>query len=260
MTPSRRFVALALVVLGCGCSPAGRESALATQDTSAATATAEPTPSATATRPRLDAGPIEPGEYHVPRGAWSEVPFTITVPAGWVGQNGGRTLSKHVDDPTIEVSFNPYALTHIFTDACSPEAGESDRQELGPSADDLVRALMEQRNGAVISEPVDVTLDGHPVARYELTVPPDLDLTTCRPPAPVGIQLWQDVGTKYFVLIADGATSLYVADINGERFVVTAQHWSASLAADIAEMEEMVASIQFEDWLTSSANGSTGAA
>ena len=76
----------------------------------------------------------------------------------------------------------------------------------------------------------------------------ELDLTTCRPPAPVGIQLWQDVGTKYFVFLADGATSLYVADINGERLVVTAQPVTAqALAADIAEVEEMVASIQFED-------------
>jgi hypothetical protein len=246
MIDSRQIIALALVIVGCGCSPAGVESAPATEGPTM-TATAEPTPSATAGPPRLDEGPIEPGVYYVPRGAWSDVPFTITVPDGWVGHNGGRTLSKHVDDPENEVSIGPFALTHIFTDACSPEAGEGDRQELGPSADDLVRALMEQRNGAVISEPVDVTIDGRAVAQYELTVPPELDLTTCRPPAPVGIQLWQDVGTKYFVLLADGAAALYVADISGERFVVTAQHWNSSLPADIAEMEEMVASIQFED-------------
>jgi hypothetical protein len=183
---------------------------------------------------------LEPGTYFVAAGSWSEVPLTLTVPAGWVAENYGRTISKHSGEP-VEVGLNVYAITDIFSDACT--GTEANRQKVGPTADDLIRALTEQRNGAVMSEPIPINIGGYPATRVDLSVSPELDLTTCRPPGPVGIQIWQAIGEKYFVLLADGGASLYVADVGGERLVLTAQHWNASSPEDIAEMEAIVASI-----------------
>lgn len=228
-------VGFVLALTGCGTAPM-------------ATPTAQPNstsaPSATERPPVPGEGPIEPGTYSR-RGAITGVPFTFTMPAGWVGENGGQTLSKRVGELDREVSLNVYAIADIFSDACL--GSEEDRQEVGETADDLIRALMEQRNGAVIAEPIDITIDGYPATRLDLTVPAELDLTTCRPPAPIGIQVWQDVIGKYFVLLADGGASVYVADIGGGRLVLTAAWSNGSSPDDIAEMEAIVESIEFDE-------------
>lgn len=227
-------VGFVLAISGCGTPPV-------------ATPTAQPsstgTPSATVRPPVPGVGPIEPGTYSR-RGAITGVPFTFTMPAGWVGENSGITLSKRVGEPGREVSLNVYVIADIFTDACL--GSEEDRQEVGETTDDLIRALMEQRNGAVIS-PIDIIIDGYPATRLDLTVPAELDLTTCRPPGPIGIQVWQDIVGKYFVLLADGGASLYVADIGGGRLVLTAAWSNGSSPDDIAEMEAIVDSIQIDD-------------
>lgn len=243
-----RLTVVAMAVALAGCSAGGSA-------TSAATATASATPSAAtgessspaasptdAGPPRIrSSGEIEPGEYLVASSLWSAVPYTLTMPAGWVAENGGRTISKHADEDR-ELSLNPFVLDEIYGDTCG---SEEQPVAIGPTVDDLVSALQAQI-GPAKSAPVEVDFGGHPGVRIDVTVPPQLDIAACRLQG-FGLQLWLDMyDDKYQVLLTDGTVSVYMADVDATRFVLTTQLRVGSDPAEIAEMEAIVASIRFD--------------
>jgi hypothetical protein len=140
------------------------------------------------------------------------------------------------------VGWNPFVIDRIFSDACSTHDGSE--VEVGPSVDDLVNALLSQP-GPAASRPANITMDGHPGKRVDLTVPAGLDPGTCR--LEVGLQLWKDRGGKHQVLLADGTISAYVVDVDGERLVIATQYREGSTEEDIAEMEAIIKSIEIAD-------------
>jgi len=242
MSPINRagqcFVLLwvALVLGGCVAGNSGDRSPTPALEP---TPTLGPTPAVTPGPPPVS-GPIDPGKYHFGRGPYTPAGFTFTMPAGWVAENGGRTVSKHPDEPGA-VAFGPFVIERIYSDACAPYAVQT---EVGPTVDDLVGALMAQP-GPDVSEPVDITLGGYPGKRVELTVPADLDVAACRIPA--GLQIWLDAsGGKYLLFDHDVTATVYIVDVNGERLVITTVFRFDSSEADIAEMEAILASIQIE--------------
>ena len=236
MIRTAEILLVATALTACA-SPSASSPASPDRSATPQTASSEPAPS---TFPAVPTGIIEPGTYAVRSGAYSAVPFAWTIPEGWVGQNGGQTVSKYPDEPR-ELGLNAYVITRIFADACS--GTEADVIEVGPTADDLVAALLEQP-GAAVAEPVEITIDGYSGVRVDLTVPADLDLSTCRPPAPGGIQIWQSMNGKYFVLLVEAVASVYVVDVQGERLVLSTQHGTTSSPEDIAEMDAIIDSIK----------------
>lgn len=229
----------ALLVSGCAVGPGASES------TPAATATGMQSASPST---RIDtplglpvSGPIDPGPYFIPRGAYSVARFTFTLPSGWVSQNSARIIAKHPDEPG-ELGFGPFVVTQIYSDSC---AGEGVLVDVGPTVDDLVNGLLAQR-GPSASGPEEIMLGGYAAKRIDLTVPTDLDLATCRL-QDIGLQLWLDAsGDKYMVLLGDGTLSVYVADVQGERLIITTQFRANSSADDVAEMEAIIESIRIE--------------
>lgn len=192
--------------------------------------------------PRVyDFSVLEPGRYFIAYEWHTDVPFSFTMPSGWVSENFGRTVSKHPDQPH-EMGWNPYVIDKIFSDACS--ADDESEVDVGPSVDDLVEALLSQP-GPAASSPVDITMDGYHGKRVDLTVPAGFAPGTCR--LEVGLQLWKDRGGKHQVLLDDGTISVYVVDVGGERFVIATQYREGSSEEDIAEMEAIIASIEIED-------------
>jgi hypothetical protein len=241
-----------VVITGCSTgpvvgSPAAASPSLASAPTppltpaaTSPTATEAPaTPEPTGPKHLPYAGPIAPGTYRMPRGSWAAVGYTFTMPDGWVSENGGQTLSKHPNEPD-EVGVNVYVINDIYADPCGP----NDLMSVGPTAGDLAKALTEQP-GPEKSGLTDITLGGYPAERVRLTFPRDVDPASCDPP--IGFQIWLDApGGKYFVLLGDGVATVFAGDIHGERLVFTAQARSRSSAADIAEMEAIIASVQIE--------------
>jgi hypothetical protein len=109
---------------------------------------ASPTP--TATPLALHAGELEPGTYamsNVDAPIRTLVPFTFTVPAGWSARAADLQISKGADTPG-ELSFVPWVVTHVYADACHSEGGLT---EVGPTVDDLVRALVNQVNSDAVA-------------------------------------------------------------------------------------------------------------
>ena len=162
------------------------------------------------------------------------------MPEGWTVQYGQCCL-KHSDEPD-EIGFYAVVVDAIFTDACE---GDAVSPEVGPSADDLAAALLQQP-GPVASGPVDTTLGGHPAIRVDLTVPEGLELAACRLEG-AGLQVWYSPpADKYFVLLPDGIASVYILDHDGQRQVFLTRYRFATSDEDIAELQTILDSIHIE--------------
>ena len=186
--------------------------------------------------------PIEPGSYLVPSSPWSIADFTVTFPAGWTTQYG-HVYASNVDTAD-EFGFYAVTVDEIFADSCDPE-NETTRA-VGPGVDALYRALRRQAGGASVSAPVSTTLGGYPASRIDLEVPKRVDVAACRM-APAGLQIWYSApADKYFVLLDDGASSVYVVDVDGRRLVFLTQVGDSTSAADRAELQAVLDSIRIE--------------
>lgn len=214
------------------------------------TATASPTPSPSPSpspSAKVAIGLMDPGTYRIDFASRTPVPFTFTVPAGWAGRPDGYVY-KNVDQPD-ELGFLPFIVTHIYADACNSAGALT---EVGPTVDDLVRALVDQV-GSDASTPVDATLGGYPAKRIDMSVPAELDTATCRYPGEL-IQIWADPAeTGFFALpvdpanpAADQVSRVYVADVNGDRVVILTGHAPGASTSDIAELDGVIDSIRFE--------------
>ena len=200
----------------------------------------DPSPTPMATPAALRQGALDPGRYLLDDPRRTAVPFSLTVPAGWTGRSGDSALFKHQDQPG-EVGFFSFVVTHVYDDACQPGAPLT---EVGPTVDDLVTALDEQ-GASDASGPVDLTIGGYPAIRIDMSAEPGLDAASCRLPG--GLQIWADsTENDFFVLPADGIGSVYITDVEGERVVIAAGGNTDSSAADLAELDAILASITFE--------------
>lgn len=203
-----------------------------------------PSPSPSATTPSLPlSGSVEPGTYRMYTPTGSTVAVDVTVPAGWQAAYGGSNLHIRDDQPdSMNWSRDPF-VPFVYADAC---ASEGTQAEVGPSVDDLVQALLDQENSEVTG-PTDVTLGGYPAVRLDVVIPADLDMTTCRYGAEANlIQIWTNsVENDYFALGEDRDGIVYIADVEGERVVISADIGPEVTEADMAELDAMIQSITF---------------
>ena len=225
----RRFLALMALAAIAGCAVSQSGGAM---PSGAEVASASGTPAGLP-----ESGPVEPGTYHVAPSVWSVAGYTVTLPDGWETQYGTPGI-KHSDQPG-ELSFYFVTVDAIYSDPCD---GEGELVPVGPSADDLVNALLEQPV-VVADEPVDTTLGGLPAKRIDLTVPDDLEGCRMDP----HLQIWYSPpADKYFVLLSDGTASVYVLDVDGERQVFLTQYRAGATPEDVAEMRTIVESIEID--------------
>ena len=233
-----RVAVAALVLSACGADVGTSHTVGIPPPSQASSEAASQQPNASTGAPVAGDGEYEPGSYRVASGDATAVPFTFTVPAGWIGENGGQTLSKRPNEDG-EVGINSYIVSDIDSDSCS--SGEP--VPVGPLAGDLATALMQQPSAAA-SGPVDISLDSYPGHRIDLTIPADLDLASCRLGS-VGLHIWEAAGGKNFVLYNGGSASVYTADVDDGRAVLSAQWKNSSTPADIAELDAIIESIEF---------------
>ena len=213
------------------------------------TPTPEPTP--TATPLALRPGQLEPGTYvmsDVDAPIRTLVRFTFTVPVGWFARSDDWYIFKQ-GGTAGELGFVPWVVTQVYADACQSEGSLT---EVGPTVDDLVTALVDQANSEATA-PVDVEVGGYPAKFISMSIPTDLDTSTCRHPDQA-IQIWADAAENdFFALpvdpanpVADAGSGVYIVDVNGERVVILGGYTPDSSAAEIAEFEGIIASIHFE--------------
>lgn len=199
------------------------------------TATAQPTstPVPTQVSPLPKTGSLAAGTYRVN----TEPPFLVTVPAGWVSTGTG--VRKNVDKPN-EVALDVWTGNlRVFADACRSEGTD---KPVGPKAADLLAALRAQKNSDV-SDPVDANVGGVTGMRLEISAPADLNVSGCS----IGsLQIWVTGDGSYYAGLSPDTPPepVYIADAPGGRFVYHAGGEPAATAADIAELDAIVASIE----------------
>jgi hypothetical protein len=211
------------------------------------TTTAAPTTVAEARSDFPASGPVEAGTYRLPPSAWSVADVTMTMPGGWETDYGAPYAFKS-SGPDGAVDFSFMIVDSIFADPCVGSVGEEGGEsiDVGPSVDDLANALLNQPH-TVATGPVDTTLGGLPAKRIDLTVEDGPDTETCNVDVPGNLQIWHsDRSDDWFVLFGDGAASVYIFEVNGERQVLRTQYAAGAKTEDINELQEIVESIRFD--------------
>jgi hypothetical protein len=197
--------------------------------------TPTPTPTATPTPPPVLVGDaLEPGTYTL---VGTDIHATITVPAGW-SNLGGWGVQKGDDDARMVVGYWSFEqdFAHVYTDPCHWSGNEVD-PPVGQTVDDLADALAAQlyRGDGI---PTDVTIDGYRGKYVELSVPNDADFSTCDEGQ---FRSWEG---RYHQ--GPGQIDrVYILGVDGRRVVIIDHHMPAASAADLAEQQAVVDSIDF---------------
>jgi hypothetical protein len=213
-----------------------------------------PTPIPSPTQPTVNAvGSFAPGTTYTIDDTCCVGPsrMTFTVPAtGWsafdpmfVGKNvaGGGDV--------FDLYFSPHLVANVYTGGCH-WLGTALTPRLGPTVDDLATALLAQA-GPGASPPIPVTVGGHPGKKVELSIPQDLDVTTCDSDGDFTLfGRWLPAGQSYGAApwtYGNGQhNSVYIIDVDGTRQVIDTMYLPGTSTADRAEIDEIVASIRFE--------------
>ena len=207
-------------------------------DSPAPTPTLTPAPAAVEL-PNVS-GAVSPGTYFVDNPSETPVRFTMAVPAGWETIEGGF-LGK-IADQRFYVSLSAWVVDQVYTDPCQWVGAELD-PPLGPTVDDLATALSRQV-GRDATAPTEVMLGGYPGKAVELSVPDDFDVTTCDNEE---FRMWRGLGSAGGYNYGPGQRdTIYILDVDGERFVLQALYTPVASEADVAELQAIVDSIRIE--------------
>lgn len=191
--------------------------------------------------------PLTPGATYFYDGAWFEGSprYLFTVPGTDWSTRSDTNFGKYLAaDDGGEILVTPWKPDNLNNDPCKYLSGGQVDPPVGPSVDDLVSALVTQAAGYA-STPSDVTIGGYTGKRIELSLPDGLDIGSCE-----GQQYWrwtergsQGGGHVYL----DGQRDiLYVLDLDGLRAVIAVIYQEGTSEADLAEVDDLVASIRFE--------------
>jgi hypothetical protein len=191
-------------------------------------------------------GPLEPGLYSM--GAWGETGQTgplpraiLEVPDGYFSNGGYVIDSGHTgvtDDQFGEVSV--WHAVQVLADPCR----RSTAADVGPTVDDLARALVRQAGPS--SQPRQVVIDGHRGLSLEVTVPQKIDLTAC---SGEDYALWrtEPQGDGTYSLGTPGVVNrLWILDVDGTRLVIAASLYPDETDELHQEQTAIAESIRFE--------------
>jgi hypothetical protein len=214
----------------------------------APTSTTTPTAAASAAVPEFPgvSDDVAPGTYLWRAGAATPADITFTIPAGWMSRYG--IPHKDRGGPG-EIAIGDWIIANVYADPCQWQ-GSLPSPAVGPTVDDLASALVAQK-GRNATAPTDVTLGGYPAKRVELSIPADLDKATCDEGV---IRTWVAPGedtalvndTENLGMHPGQLNVVYIVDVNGDRLVIDTWHMPGTSAADLAELDAILASMRIE--------------
>jgi hypothetical protein len=200
-------------------------------------------PTPTPTDLRGMQGPLEAGLYSVP--VWGTDGETsnraiFDVPEGYFA-NGGWVIDAGFSGTTDDQygAITVWRVLQVLTDPCHRRTAV----DIGPTVQDLARALVTQTGPSTQPEPV--VLDGHSGLTLDVTIPPDIDLSRC---TRHGYSLWR------FERRGDGALTedtpglvnrLWILDVDGTRLVVVASLYPDEPVALHQELVTIAESVHF---------------
>ena len=164
---------------------------------------------------------------------------TLSAPTNVIASDGDYSTKVGLHWDTIRNATTYRIYRNITNDSGSAV-------DVGTTVDELVTALIEQK-GREASAPTDVTVGGFPAKRIDLTVPADLDTSTCTNGV---LRYWPapgpDLGDGDCCAPPGSTDSVYVVDVAGNRLVVVARYYPGTPAENRAELQGVVDSIEIE--------------
>jgi hypothetical protein len=192
-----------------------------------------------------EGGDLEPGTYVMEAGALSPVHTTLTLPPDWEVMPGGiffKGATGAGDAPDAALAF--WTVENVYGDVCR-WLSSTPASPTGPTVDDLVTALGQQE-GRDASAPTDVTVGGYRGKKIDLVLH-EFDFGTCDQGQPASWRSEGGTGSHGGYIYRGGQrNSVYVIDVDGERVVVDTMYLPGTSDADVAELEQIVASVRFE--------------
>ena len=176
----------------------------------------------------------------------------LTAPAGWETAHDIIFIGKNaLDDPgeVYDILLGVHLVGNVYTGGCQWQGTALD-PPVGPTVDDLATALVAHGGPGTVG-PTEVTIGGHPGKKVELSIPADVDIATCdkwdglpvfarwSPPLhpPMGGPWTYGSGQR---------NTVYILDVEGTRQVIDTMYLPGTSAANLAELEQILASIRFE--------------
>jgi hypothetical protein len=172
----------------------------------------------------------------------------LTMPAtGWFTFDP-IFLGKGTRNPDhFDLYISPHLVGNLYTGGCHWRNTALD-PPVGPTVDDLATALNAQA-GPGASPPTDVDVGGHHGKKVELSIPANLDVSTCDSDGTFPIFGRWNAGPNGAAPWTYGNgqhNTVYILDVNGTRQVIDTMYLPGRTAADRAELDQIVASIRFE--------------
>ncbi|MFL6206894.1 MAG: hypothetical protein ACJ739_16250 [Acidimicrobiales bacterium] len=223
--------------------------------------TASSTSSTTTTEPRADGrrdvmtvegfSALEPGGYVIDPDGDPATPLTVTYDVHDKGWSQWLGAVKFYDTGHAGVSIT--TVTNVVRDGCEDHRPAD--PAVGPSVEDLATALTGLAPFEVTAPPSDVTKLGYRGKHLQLTVP-DLPYTgegadrlfsDCQEDS---LHSWiaeNNGGSFYGYNGEPGRTEdFWILDVDGTRLAIVTTSSPETTAADLAEMQAIVDSIQIE--------------
>jgi hypothetical protein len=170
----------------------------------------------------------------------------LRVPAtGWVSNDGivFKNLPGRSDFHVIALST--WTVGNLKADPCRWKAGTRD-PPVGPTVGDLAAALLEQA-GPIEGTSTDVTLGGYRGKKIEFSIPSDFDSSSCDEGVFSRWEAASEPGDWGGWIYGGGMrNAVYIIDVDGKRVVIDTMSLPGASAADLAEFDQMIASIRFE--------------
>jgi hypothetical protein len=189
--------------------------------------TVVPTPQATAT--------VGPTASSISIREISPIRINLALPAGW--NQRGWNVAKN------DALLGVWPVQNVYGDPCQWDGSLLD-PPIGPSVDDLATALAEQPQRDATS--TDVTLDGYDGKLVRMSMPADINPSDCDGGM---FATWSEAGSDSPSRFTQGAgtiDTIYILDVNGTRVVIDAFYLPSTSAADVSELEQIIASISIQ--------------
>ena len=201
-----------------------------------------PSPSAGAAIQDLKTfGEITPGRYRLAvgvDGSASTPRLVVTVPAGWTTEDGIFIIKNYGADAGL--GFGSWIIDGTLVDPCTDHRPVTPK----PSGIDALAQALTHQPKTTAKPPTDATIDGYRGKVVEVTVA--TDISKCGTGRD-SFWIWtSSYGDGRYVQDSDETDRIWILDVEGQRFTFNARIPTRTTAADRAELEAMIQSIEIE--------------
>jgi hypothetical protein len=170
----------------------------------------------------------------------------LTVPAtGWLSNDWILFKNLPGSPDSHVIALSTWTVGNLKADPCRWKAGTLD-PPVGPTVGDLAAALIKQ-TGPAEGKSTDATLGGYRGKKVEFSIPSNFDSTSCDEGVYSRWEAASEPGDWGGWIYGGGMrNAVYIIDVDGQRVVIDTMSLPGASATDVAELDQIIASIRFE--------------